>query len=409
MGWLSCLSLTKGNAKAYHRDKRQKVSPASLLFPYLNLRINDRSREKSRQRNKRNMAKNKQCIFKGMDLELMRVKDLQEDSPKCDICINEFCNILNKICSKNQLDKVLAPFINELKRHTKDELFRKDSQSNRFWLVEKYENLLFKTLLGGIQSATIFKYTNAHAIIYTSKNEQAMTSVIGMNDATESMYADTYLKRKGCDTYLDKDTYALYGSKAFITSFTTKKDDLTMWRLYGDDAKGIAYEYKIDMESIPENFYLAPVSYADEHEVHKELDLIADMCQEEIDKCKFSFQNLYIWKYFFKPKEYHVEDEIRLLFFSLNPQDKSEWIETGTGMIAPMKKFAVEDKSNSIETKDVVVYPMQMKRIWLGPRMLNIQSNKENISQLLKEVFGWTETDIPIQPSRIQNYRENKN
>lgn len=341
-----------------------------------------------------------------MDLSLMQVKSLEENSPQCDINIDMLCTELEHLCSKNGVD--ITAFIKELKRHKKNELFRKDCQSGIFWLVEKYENLLFKTLLGDIKSETIFKYTNTHAIIYTSKNEQAMTSVVGMNDATECMYADVYLKGKGCNTYLDDDTYALFGSKAFITSFTTKKDDLTMWRLYGDDAKGIAYEYDFDMEKIPENFFLAPVSYANEYGVHKELDFIVDMSQLEINNCKFSFKNLYIWKYFFKPKEYSVEDEVRLLFFSSELQDKSEWIETSTGMVAPMKKFLVEDRNNDYDEKKMPVYPLSVKSIWLGPRMSDMKANEDNIKQLVKEVFGWSNIDTRIKTSTIQNYRESK-
>jgi len=353
------------------------------------------------------MAKN--TISKRMNLNVMRVESLPDNSPQCDINIEDFCCKIRHLCDNNKLGGILLPFIDELHTHKKNELFRKDSQSNRFWLVEKYENLLFKTLLGDIQCKTIFKYTNAHAIIYTSKNEQAMTSVIGMNDATESMYADVYLKRKDCDTYLDKDTYALFGSKAYITSFTTKEDDLTMWRLYGDDAKGIAYEYKIDMESIPENFYLAPVSYADEYGVHKELDFIAEMIKIKIDNCNFFFQNLYIWKYFFKPNEYRDENEVRLLFFSSNPQDKSEWIVTGTGIITPMRKFLIEDRNNDYDEKNLDVYPLKINGIWLGPRMSDVNANRDNIAQLMKETYGWTDFDKRIQPSKIQNYRESKN
>lgn len=347
-------------------------------------------------------------FLKKMDLELMTTKNLSEDSPKCDINIDDFCSKMSQICSDCCIEN-MAPFVDEIKNHKKNELFRKDSSFGSFWLVDKFENLLFKTLLGKIGiNAPIFKYTNAGSILYTSKNEQAMTSVVGMNDATECMYADVYLKEKGLDTFLDNNTYAMFGSKAYITSFSTKEDDLTMWRLYGDDAKGIAYEYKAIDEELPEGFYLAPVSYANDIGVHKELDFVAEMGKMIIDNCLLSFKNLYLWKYFFKPKEYMVENEVRLLFFSSNPQDKSTWIETSTGMIAPMRIFPLVDKSNDYDCKKVNLYPLQIVRIWLGPRMPDAQANKDNIGLLLNEAFGWTKESHPIESSKIENYREMK-
>jgi len=346
---------------------------------------------------------------KKIDLEVMTAKYLPEDSPKCDINIYEFCSNLSRICADIDLTERLTSFIEEVKRHKKNELFKKDTSFGSFWLVDEYENLLFKTLLGEIDKDTsIYKYTNAGSITYTSKNEQAMTSVVGMNDATECLYADVYLKEKGLDTYLDSNTFAIIGSKAFITSFSTKGDDLTMWRLYGDDAKGIAYEYKAEMDGQAKDFYLAPVSYANDKGVHKELDFIAGMGKMIIDGCTFTFNNLYYWKYFFKPKDYRVEEEVRLLYFSNNPQRKSRWIETGTGMIAPMSVFYVEDKSDDFDSKDVNVYPLQIKGIWLGPRMPEVQANKDNIRLLLNETFGWTEESVPIKISKIHNYREIK-
>lgn len=334
----------------------------------------------------------------------MGVKDLPEDSPMCDIDKAVFCSKLKSLFSKYDIDNLFS-FLDRIDKCKKNELFRKNCSASSFCLVDNIENIFFQLLLGGIKDDTpLFKYTNAASIIYVSKNEQCMTSIVGMNDATECMYADTYLREIGYDTYLDDSIFTLLGSKAFITSFSTKEDDLTMWRLYGDDAKGIAYEYKVENNNLLKDFYLAPVSYANEDGYHKELNLIADMGEMIIDDCKFEFKNLFIWKYFFKPKEYKVEDEVRLLYFEFNPQKKAKWVETGTGLIAPIKVFSIEDKSDDYEKKVTDLYPLALHQIWLGPRMPEIEANKESINQLLKESLEWK----PIKISAIHNYRERK-
>ena len=342
-------------------------------------------------------------------VDLLQDGELQEDSPRFDINIDDFCQQFESICNSHNVYEVMKCFIDQIKKHKKNELLRKDCPVKTFWLAEEYENMLFQTLLGKVQNKNVFKYSNVQAILYAAKNEQAMTSVIGMNDATETKYADVYLRNKGYETHVDDSVNVLIGSRVFITSFTYKKDDLTMWRLYGDDAKGVTFEYGFDYEDIKDNFFFAPVSYADKKDNHKELDFVADLRNISIEGCRFLLKNLYIWKYFFKPKEYSDEDEVRLLYFSSNHQEKFDWIKTGTGMIAPMKKFAIIDRNNDFDKKQTDVYPLTLKGIWMGPRMPEWEENIKNIHQLTKEVFGWTVKDKKIKPSAIENYRESKN
>ena len=46
-----------------------------------------------------------------------------------------------------------------------------------------------------------------------------------------------------------------YILNTYITSLSEKRDDLTMWRLYGDDTKGVSIEY-IAQHLYPMIFYL---------------------------------------------------------------------------------------------------------------------------------------------------------
>ena len=64
-----------------------------------------------------------------------------------------------------------------------------------------------------------------------------MMSVTAMNDKMEigHLYGNLSCEESA---YLEDKTKIHYARQRYITSFTNKIDDLTMWRLYGDNGKG---------------------------------------------------------------------------------------------------------------------------------------------------------------------------
>lgn len=64
-----------------------------------------------------------------------------------------------------------------------------------------------------------------------------------MNDKTEIVFLEEYIRNYKEDFDEECDKY-LFADKEFITSFTTRIDDLDMWRLYGDNARGVCMVFE---------------------------------------------------------------------------------------------------------------------------------------------------------------------
>ena len=335
---------------------------------------------------------------------MIGIKKMSNNSPKCDVNTQEFCNLLKELSLKYNLLGKTRKFINDIQKTAKGELWRKDKNLGCFFLTEEFENKFFLNLLGEVDRGTIItKYTNTEGLKrICSCNQQSMTSLIGMNDSGECLYATQYMENNGYKKVLETSDDIFIGISSFITSFTTKKDDLTMWRLYGDDAKGVAIHYKV--EELPCDFYLAHVSYANKDGYHPELLLLVKMTEITLDSCKFCFKYLYKWRYFFKSYEYNVEDEIRLLYISDKIEKNSKWITTGAGIIAPLVCFPVVDEDNSYQP-DASIYPLSLVGARLGPQFPKQSMNSETIKRMFKTRFGWTEKEFEVSSSNIKNYK----
>lgn len=70
-----------------------------------------------------------------------------------------------------------------------------------------------------------------------------MNSIVSMNDKTETDFLGDVIRNYKEEYEQEYDKY-LFADKEFITSFTSKIDDLDMWRLYGDNARGGMYGFR---------------------------------------------------------------------------------------------------------------------------------------------------------------------
>lgn len=327
---------------------------------------------------------------------------MPDNSPECDVNTQDFCNFLKDLSLKYNLLGKTQKFINDIQKTAKGELWSKDKNLGCFFLTEEFENKFFLHLLGEIDRGTILtKYTNTEGLKrICSDNAQSMTSLIGMNDTKECTYATQYMERNGYKKILTPSEDTQISTSSFITSFTAKKDDLTMWRLYGNDAKGVAIQYKVG--KLPQDFYLAPVSYAGKDGNHPELLLLVDMTKITLDNCSFCFRQLYQWRYFFKSYEYSIEDEIRLLYISDKLEKDIKWITTGAGVIAPLVSFPIVDEGDSYQP-DATIYPLSLVGASLGPQFPEQSKNSETIKRMFKTRFGWTEKEFEVRPSNLSS------
>lgn len=261
------------------------------------------------------------------------------------------------------------------------------------------EREFFQILLGEYKGDYILKFTSLRSLLTLIDNESlGMCSLVCMNDPGEKDYADNKVnKRDNEDNSID--TFIISGCK------DEAEKNLTMWRLYGGDAKGICLKFRVDKTKLNKNgFYLAPVSYADSNKKHYELEIIKNICtQHKEKKWSFDFAEWNIWKHFFKDNAYAVEEEIRLLFMPIPhiPLAKSIWfLDDRTNIYSEMKVF---DLSNE------TVFPLILNRIVLGANFPAFDENTDQLNRRLSHsnirTYEVERHKLVSHCDDIQNYR----
>ena len=151
-------------------------------------------------------------------------------------------------------------------------------------LSPEFEHKLFMAVLGGYTHHQVCRYTYRNSLKRIIDNKkQSLCSIVGMNDKSECYYTDDYLAlRRGAPNTTPHLSASL--NKYYITSCSRMdnnpeegdmNDNLTMWRMYADEGKGVCMVLDIDSELMKQGYTLAPVSYGKVKPV-KELDYVDD-------------------------------------------------------------------------------------------------------------------------------------
>ena len=238
----------------------------------------------------------------------------------------------------------------------------------------------------------VAKYTSLEtALMMLNSKKMRMMSVTAMNDKLEI----GHLYGKLCNedsTYMEDKTKIHYARQRYITSFTNKIDDLTMWRLYGDDAKGVCLvflePYKCD--------YYFPVDYSgkDSDICHR----VKRIC-EKLEKkgIKFTFKSLeHTWQYFLKPNGFSYEHELRYLRIDSSKPDG--YLVSSNGVISSYKDYLLLPDDDNLDN----VFPASLQCIFLGPNMKNTEINKFQLEALASEK-GFPLL-LGVRPSTIKYY-----
>ena len=261
----------------------------------------------------------------------------------------------------------------------------------------KEEDALFLSLLGEIEGETICRYTTMDNLFkLIEKKSQNMCSIASMNDPNEGSYADSKMswiadvERRIPVINQENGVYLLSCSQI------ENLDNLTMWRLYGDDAKGVCFEYDVLKDRIDkENFFIAPVSYGQQNGSHPELEFINHLQSKPLEKgWYFKFCNWFRWKYFFKSYNYAIEKEVRLLYFHVDNKNRVWYQDSANGIFNQMVCFPI--------TMNDCQFPLELSRIILGPKTSFPKKNQEQIRQMLDDS---SIICLDIDISNIDNYR----
>ena len=271
------------------------------------------------------------------------------------------------------LENNLSEFMQDIRHsHQAHYCFFDEETTNRFFckLLEPRERV-----------STVYRYTSLKTLFEILKRKKyRLNGIVGMNDPTEIDYFEDYVGEDFFNfSHKDKNDI-------FISSCSALGDDLTMWRLYGDSAKGVCIEFNVEGNDV---FFLKQmVSYANEQKKDEKLEII-----KQLIEMNFELKGLEKWKHFFKPYEYRVEREYRILFenkFKENDENRSWVITNDNNILKPVYDIDLRGK------------PMSMTKIILGPKCPEKDTNERQIRTLMSEL-GITEIDVVS--SEIKNYR----
>jgi hypothetical protein len=297
------------------------------------------------------------------------------------------------------LDYQLNDFANNLSYNSQGRFFH--FSTNPSAGLNDFENLFFQKILKHPGEQVVCRYTTLENL-YTmiNKNLFRMASHLSMNDRGEIDYADKYLDiyYKPLPNLSLKEMRQL--NRSYISSCTnsSKKDDLLMYRLYGDDTKGVCLCFEVTYGLQLNNLIIERVSYARKDKKHPELDLIKKIIENTESKFRVRFRFLYldIWKHFFKSCDYEFEQEIRLLYFDNNLilHTSQGWVISSPDKI--LSKYVLFNLNDHH-------FPLKLNKIILGPNCPESQLNKRQLEVMLDEK-GFSKVSVAM--SEIESYRK---
>ena len=181
------------------------------------------------------------------------------------------------------------------------------------------------------------------------------------------------------------------------------EDHLTMWRLYGENCKGVRIKFIIEKDKLEKDdtFILAPVSYGQGKDTHHALEFVNSILSISIGGREPLFETWCYWKHFFKDYRYSEEKEVRLLYTG-NGLGKRDWILVNENDIpCPISVFPIKSVPN--HSND---FPLTLKEIKIGSKCLDIETKKSQLEELIKERnVGYDRLFAEVSISQIDNYR----
>lgn len=278
-------------------------------------------------------------------------------------------------------------------------------------LKDKPENKFFMDLINfrSEVSPKFYRYTSFNSI-FSSINTKSFlfNGIMAMNDISEVNYAEKKLFG-AAELNSNSDLNLVHKiNQKFISCCSEVYDDLTMYRLYGDNGKGVCltFEFNKFHHSNNDNIYVGRVSYAASESEHAELSAVECFVKGTHDNGELlDLTEFQIWKHFFKPHHYAIEKEVRILFFNdtirKSPEIKYKkevnWKISDYGSINPYVTFEWKDDE----------LPLTLKGILLGPIVPEKITNHLQLRAILRKRHFKNDTmeHVIIEGSSITNYR----
>lgn len=185
------------------------------------------------------------------------------------------------------------------------------------------------------ENVLVYKYTS----LETYRNilncgTFRMNSIIAMNDENESLWADLVTRKDETPNEVYYKS-VVKNKNLLITSFTSKNDNATMWRLYGDQGKGICMAFTVPANLITKVLY---VNEKDE-KVRKLKEARTALVNTGI---KVEFSDMSEMKYYIKHSDFSIEGEYRYLY---DAGDENLDIASYGDLLSPYKDFKYEEST----------------------------------------------------------------
>lgn len=263
-----------------------------------------------------------------------------------------------------------------------------DPASKCFVLKEEVEQNMLKDIKPerAVEPDEIAKYTTLDTLVAVLQSgKMRMNSIVSMNDKTEIGFLEEYIR----NYKEDFDKY-LFADKEFITSFTTRIDDLDMWRLYGDNARGVCMVFERINKDSDELFNISYI--AEKSDILEKIAKLQDALKD--NSIRFRMNLLKKYQHFLKLSDYSSESECRLM---VNSKKTDGWfINRDNGILTPYieKKLVREVEEDNI-------YPFRLSGIILGPASRELTANMMQILYMANQC----QYSLFVKQSKITSYR----
>lgn len=263
-----------------------------------------------------------------------------------------------------------------------------DPASKCFVLKEEVEQNMLKDIKPerAAEPDEIAKYTTLDTLVAVLQSGKIrMNSIVSMNDKTEIGFLEEYIR----NYKEDFDKY-LFADKEFITSFTTRIDDLDMWRLYGDNARGVCMVFERINKDSDELFNISYI--AEKSDVLEKIAKLQDALKD--NSIRFRMNLLKKYQHFLKLSDYSSESECRLM---VNSEKTDGWfINRDNGILTPYieKKLVREVEEDNI-------YPFRLSGIILGPASRELTANMMQVLYMAAQC----QYSLFVKQSKITSYR----
>lgn len=318
--------------------------------------------------------------------------------------------ILNSIANENVKDnKAITLFLRRIaNRIGEKSTYNYNSTSSAFIFTDNDENV-FRSLffVKGAHVKQVCRYCSLESLYQILSNQTIrLNGLVGMNDKSEYKYAwETFFGGEDRNDMEKQMNHTYIMSCSSISS----KDNLEMWRLYGDDGKGVCLIFEVDKYSPP--FALAQTIYSYTRKNKRKEDdkkwLLFKRLTDELKDIGLPLQlkNQNKWLPFLKSGDYYYEEEIRLLYDeSENNHISKKWVLTdGNSIFNPYVQFDLLPRPDG-EGEGIVI-PLTLKSIILGPKCPEKEINIKQLANMLERDPELMSLEVEVVGSKITNYR----